>query len=469
MKVIALVTLLATGVSVFAQEGAHPIELPPISLSEAAAIPLREPGPRVYEHPLLPRLRFGVRAASTIGPAPTATITAPPITTLFNSDASRNFVPADSAGAVGPAHIVSTNNARIVVHDRAGKVLKSVLQDQFWSMAPGALPAGEYYDPRAEYDPGADRWVLMTIHDERAIAFAVSESGDPTGVWRRYMLEAPGADFSMLAITGERIILGTTYGEFTNTLLCSMRKQDLYTHAASIDTRLFHLNTPFALPVSSESTHQYVVATEGGESLQVIDLNDLGEVDAIEPSSWSIAPFRLLPQAGGDGLDGGYGVLDDADERDGWIYATMARDTTIAGRQSVTWARINAETGEAQWGAIADPMDKTLYAYPSLAVNRYGEMVIAFGIFSATGYVSSGYVYRDFLGRISTVTPIRTGTTPVTVHERWGDYTTTVVDPVDRTSFWTVQIHATNGSWGTSWAKIAATAPLTPKRRAARH
>ena len=57
--------------------------------------------------------------------------------------------------------------------------------------------------------------------------------------------------------------------------------------------------------------------------------------------------------------------------------------------------------------------------------------------------------------------------------ERWGDYTTTLVDPVDDLSFWTVQEYANTpiGStdrWATWWAYV----PIAEKPgrgRAVRH
>ena len=463
MKLL-IVLSLALGLPAAAQEVVYATAMPRATLSELAAIPMREPEPRVYTHRVLPPRQFGLGGggrASTIA-APATTIAAPPVTTLFDADASRALVPADSAGAVGPSHVVSSNNAHVIVHDRTGKVLTTVSQDQFWA---NGLPAGEYYDPRAEYDPLSNRFAMMTIYDELGLAFAVTETGDPTGAWRRYRIEEPGADFSMMAVTRDTFVFGTNGYDYDSTILFSVRKQDLFSGAPSIPMKRHHFGSAFVYPVSSSGARQYIVESDGG-GLWIEELDDRTfQISAEAPQAWFTAPFRLLPQLGGSELDGGFGYLEDVQERNGWIYATMIR---FAGDgPTVTWCRVNLATREAEWGAVADPQEDAVYAYPSLAVNRYGSMLIAFGVFSEGHYVSSGYVYRDFMGRVSGVAPIRAGTAPVTVKsDRWGDYTTTVVDPVDDASFWTAQIHATNGSWGTTWAKIAVG---TPKRRAARH
>jgi len=467
MRLQVLALSLAIGVPLAAQEVVHPVELPPISMSEAAAIPLRDPQPRVFTHRLLPPLRYGVRAAAslTVTAVTTPTIAAPPVTALFDADASRALVPADSAGAVGRTHVVSTNNARIIVQDRAGKILKTVSQDQFWSLSPGALPVGEYYDPRVAYDASADRWILLAIHDEKAIAFAISETGDPAGVWRRYMLDEPGADFSMLAVTRDRLVIGTNTSGGDGTLLSSMRKQDLYNRAPEIDALRYRINKQFLLPVSSNGGQQYIVVTDGS-GITVMNLNDLAwSINVHEPNDWDTAPFRTLPQFSSVALDAGYGLLEAVAERDGWIYAVMIRDVG-PDTQAVAWCRVNTTTRQSEWGAVGDPVRAARFAYPSLAVNRYGGMLIGFGTFASDRYPSSAYVYRDFMGRVSNIAPIRAGTDAVTVHERWGDYTTTVIDPLDDASFWTVQIHAKNGSWATSWAKVEMN--VVGKRRAVR-
>ncbi|HYC92268.1 MAG TPA: hypothetical protein VEO54_23875 [Thermoanaerobaculia bacterium] len=94
-------------------------------------------------------------------------------------------------------------------------------------------------------------------------------------------------------------------------------------------------------------------------------------------------------------------------------------------------------------------------------------ILIGFGIFSPSAYASSGYVYRSPFGVTSAIGTIGTGDAPVTVGDRWGDYTTTLVDPLDGASFWSVQMHAkAERFWETAWAKVELPGV---RRRAARH
>lgn len=142
----------------------------------------------------------------------------------------------------------------------------------------------------------------------------------------------------------------------------------------------------------------------------------------------------------------------------------MASRRAQLNRVSIVWAKFDPVNLTSEWGAIDDPTATKSYAYPSLAVNKSGAMLIGFGIFSKTSYPAAGYIYRDFLGRTSNVGVIRTSNSASDI-DRWGDYSSTDIDPLDEANFWTLQIHCTTRAWATSWTLI----DTWPKRRAARH
>jgi hypothetical protein len=67
---------------------------------------------------------------------------------------------------------------------------------------------------------------------------------------------------------------------------------------------------------------------------------------------------------------------------------------------------------------------------------------------------------------VSATGVIRRGEGPVTETQRWGDYTTTVVDPLNDRDFWTIQLYATStNTWASVWANIPVP---TAKRRVVR-
>jgi hypothetical protein len=74
----------------------------------------------------------------------------------------------------------------------------------------------------------------------------------------------------------------------------------------------------------------------------------------------------------------------------------------------------------------------------------------------------------DAAGKFSNEAKLKDGTSTIRDTDRWGDYTTTLADPLDDTAFWTVQISAQSGHWQTWWARVKAPAAAT-RRRSARH
>lgn len=156
-----------------------------------------------------------------------------------------------------------------------------------------------------------------------------------------------------------------------------------------------------------------------------------------------------------------------ADRRDGFLYVTHTGFVSGATRRAVVlWYKFRPDGTRLEWGVIDDPSGKAMYAYPSLAVNRAGTMLLAFGVFSPLDYPASAYMTRDALGRTSAVQTLKRGEAPW-AHSRWGDYTSTAVDPLNGNDFWTVQMIAVPSAqtWQAWWMKLDAPAG---KRRSAR-
>jgi hypothetical protein len=121
----------------------------------------------------------------------------------------------------------------------------------------------------------------------------------------------------------------------------------------------------------------------------------------------------------------------------------------------------------AETGTIDDPTGTTFYGFPGIAVNRLGAATISYCYYSASIHPSLGYSYRDPTGVMSSGGTISNGTN-VPSERRWGDFTTTVVDPINDLEFWVTGPSATSQIWSTWWGVIHP--PLPPARiRAVRH
>ncbi|HYH06548.1 MAG TPA: hypothetical protein VEK11_05730 [Thermoanaerobaculia bacterium] len=468
MKNLILVLLLAT--PAFAQELVHATALGSAKFSDLAALELPQREPRTRKHRFLPA--FAARVAPAVhanAVLASETIPAPPVRHTFTSGTSRQLAPADASGAVGRTHVVGVYNNAIVIHDRAGNVLGSMSLRQFFATS-GAI--GDQYDPRTAYDSLHDRWIVMAVDREESLIFAVSESGNPLDSWRRYSIDATGGniyDFSRIALTRDSVILGTCSGYDYNdsTEFFSIAKSALYGGANPMPVARYTFSgDPFVAPVHGESAATEWVVTADGAGIMI---GRLGETVL----RWIAAPWHIpqpdlfLSQLGAGDLAYSERQVESAVYRNGSIYAVISAGRIgMTGSSTIVWVRFDPNTLAATWGVIGDPANVVVYAYPSIAANEGGAFLVGFGTFSPAQYPSAAYVYGDLFGRTSAPVTIRAGETPVSVTDRWGDYTTTVSDPIAPANFWTLQIASTNGTWGTLWTHVEAPAS---RRRAVRH
>jgi hypothetical protein len=113
-------------------------------------------------------------------------------------------------------------------------------------------------------------------------------------------------------------------------------------------------------------------------------------------------------------------------------------------------------------GRVTDP--NRWYYYPSIAVNKDNVAAIGFSGSSTSEYVGGYYtIVRPSSNVAEAVSLLKLGEAPyykvfTGTDNRWGDFSATVVDPTDDTSFWTLQEYAqtpdpATGSsrWGTWW------------------
>jgi len=476
--------LLALSVALSSAAYAQIIELPRMSMSEMA----KEPVPfvsahqaREHERPELHRFASPFALSYPTAPDAISNIVPPHIVSSFRDtyDPPRAY-PADAAGAVGPRHVLGVTNVWITVHDRSGASLSGVFQEQFWSDTTGTI-----FDPRAYYDATADRFITTAIIDTNLVnaylLVAVSTTGDPTGTWRRFKIPASPTnnaqtdlDFPRLATTSTNIVATArfyTSDVWSGAEVFVLPKSDAYNNSAINGTRVI-TNSMFddLTPVDSDDSITRIIATDSFSG-EVLSLGEVSGTTLTHKSLWT-GTFSVFDVVLGSQL-GATTTVDlsqidftNAYMRNGTLWALEELDgNAVLWKQSGSASPTTTVIG-AQGGNVA-------YAFPSMAVTPNNAVLVAYAIFSSSAYISSGYTYIDPLGNVSASTTIRNGEGAYR-HDRWGDFTTTVVDPVDHTSFWTVAIypmqHPTVTSqyvWATTWAHVAF--GTSSKTRAVRH
>lgn len=408
-------------------------------------------------------LRKPVSTAAAIDP--------PPVVGGFENASSARVNPADAAGAVGPNHVVAALNTGIIVQTREGKIRSQLSLNQFWSGSTRDLT----YDPRISYDALFDRWVTVAIDDGHTVLIAASVTGDPTGEWHRYSLKLKQnsdiLEFTRLALTRDTIMVVTEYVSFSSCIVLSMQKSDLYAGAASVPVKVddSHGSASLVVPVESpDSDVEYLLTALQAGSISIRRLDEPQWQHIQSRIDWEPGWFFAKQRDSGNELDFGFDELTNAVMRNGVIYTVMMMGIPEGrGRTALLWSKINPQTRTIiDQGVIDDGV--TYYGYPSIAVNRHGAALIGYAISSRLEYPSARYVFLDPLGRQSREGSVKEGNWSIRDTDRWGDYTTTVVDPTDDSMFWTLQMYADTSHWTTWWAKVKAPAG-TNRRRSARH
>jgi hypothetical protein len=173
--------------------------------------------------------------------------------------------------------------------------------------------------------------------------------------------------------------------------------------------------------------------------------------------------------------------------RNGKIYyaqsiALPAGGLTVGSRFAAQWTGLNPDGTFFDGGRVEDPTAQIFnggkhYSYASLSVNKNNDILMGFSEYESDDYVDAGYTFRsgtDAAGTMRDPVIFKEGEdyyqkTFSGTRNRWGDYSHTVVDPVNDGDFWTIGEYArprvgTTGQgsndsrWGTWWAKIAAPA-----------
>jgi hypothetical protein len=140
-----------------------------------------------------------------------------------------------------------------------------------------------------------------------------------------------------------------------------------------------------------------------------------------------------------------------------WLVQSV-QNPSDSTRTAVRWVRFkaadNSVLGE---GILADPSLSLLQ--PSIAVDPAGNIVIGAGGTSKdqflSAYVTTGRVKGETVTFDPAFTLVKAGAGIHTKNNRWGDYTTTVVDPSVPGRFWTFLVYAdANGDWASQIAEI---------------
>jgi hypothetical protein len=193
-----------------------------------------------------------------------------------------------------------------------------------------------------------------------------------------------------------------------------------------------------------------------------------------------------VPQSGtATGVDGGDQRILSAVWRNNTLWAvndinpTSTYDATNAGQETAHWYKINTTTLSSltlsDQGDVGgeDVATGAWTFFPSIAVDSTGNIAIDFSVSSSTTFPSAAYTVHTTSDPASSVEASVVFATGVNFYvrtfggprNRWGDYSSMVIDPAG-TTFWAYNQYAATqaaagterGRWGTRYAAFSLTA-----------
>ena len=458
-----------------------------------------EPESEVEDKPL-PADAFVQRETSPGSPSGFSSSPSPPPSSSFAAVSDNNsYIPPDTQGAVGPNQLMVTLNSQIAVQNRTGGTLSTASLNAFWA----SLGYTTMFDPRVLYDRFSNRWIFISLADYRtatsALTVSVSQTGDPGGAWRLYGFDIDSsnqnfADYPIIGFNKDWIVVTVNIYRISDRAFVTSRiyvfnKANLYSGGSGAFTLLQDASGQSMAPaVSYDNTISTVYLVEnwngnlsGNGYIRVSSITgplgsevlNSGIAFPTTANTWANAApgdGNFAPQLGSSQLiNNGDAVMQNVVYRNGslWCAQTIFLPAAAPTRSAVQWWQLSTAGAIVQRARIDDSTGATFYAYPAICVNQNNDALIGYSRFSSSQYASANYSFRaagDPANTLRDGVQLKAGEAPYfktsgSTKNKWGDLSSTVVDPVNDTDLWTIQEYAATpvggiDRWGTWWGRV---------------
>ena len=427
-----------------------------------------------------------------------------PVETILNFDGvnqneAAGILPPDTNGDVGPDHYFQCTNgpggSTIKIFDKEGNLVYGPASSTiFWEDL--GLPS--FGDPIVLYDQYTNTWMFSEFSDfgNNAMLIAYSETSDPLGDWNVYVVNSPSfPDYPKFGVWPEHLIITTNEFNGDNAIpIYVVDKMAMINGAADVDfVRLTDMikfggnGFQVAGAVDADGNSMPAAGTkpmvlrlyddewEGGQDQLELWEIDVDWANPAAATMTNIATLNTTPFESNlcDGniyacVEQPSGTLVSALEqvmmhrtqyRNFGSYEAIvcnhAVDVTGDNVAGVRWYELRKYPG-GDWeiyqeGTLGDGVDNRFMA--SCAMDGAGNMALGYAITGPDKLLSlrfSGRRSSDVLGDLTVdENEFITGASE-NQNQRWGDYSSMNVDPVDERTFWyTGEYMLDNGDWST--------------------
>jgi hypothetical protein len=425
----------------------------------------------------------------------------------FDGMAHTNFAPPDTNGAVGATQFMQFTNAKLAIWDKStGDLVLGPINGSTLFSGMGAPCETNHGDGIVLYDKAADRWMFSQLVDTPTVAcIAVSASSDATDIYYRYAFDLsplpPGttlSDYPKFGIWPDGYYYtANIFGLTGGTNICAYDRANMLLNNEARDAQCFFSRTiggsylPADLdgstPPPDGSPNFLVDINNSGQELRLVafhvDWSNADNSTLSDAVHFPVAPFS--PASGGVPQFGSTARLDTLGDRLMFrlAYRNFGDHESLVANHSVSaGGRIGV-----RWYELRDP-NEVPYLYQqgtympddgvyrwmgSIAMDQAGDIALGYSASSANIYPAIRYTARtpgDPLGKMEDETSIIEGggSELPAMRQRWGDYSSMIIDPVDDCTFWyTTEYFQTTGSifnWNTRIASFqfpSCSAPTT--------
>ncbi|MCX7894834.1 MAG: carboxypeptidase regulatory-like domain-containing protein [Thermoanaerobaculum sp.] len=465
--------------------------------------PMEEGKPREVVNKVIPKvLRGGEGRYDTVQNLPGRLATPNPLLAFQGLDSDNNqaalgyrVMPPDTEGDVGPNHYFEWVNLVFQIYNKSNgtPVLPNPLPgNAFWAGFGGTCETSNDGDPIVLYDHLADRWFVQQFvaSTPYKLCMALSTTNDPAGSYYRWQYTFTNnkfPDYPKVGVWADAYYVG--FNQFLNLASWSgagalgLEKAKMLVGHPSPAMIYFDLG-----PVNIDFGNMFPAHLEGpisgtppGIFMEWDDSSWMGDPqDALR--IWYFTPNWANPSASTFGISGqpnqilytanidpnmcGFSrncipqqgttqTLDALSDR--LMYRIQYRefptykvlitsqtvDATGSDRAGVHWRELrNTGSGWTIFQEGTYSPDSNHRWMPSAAMDAAGNICVAYSISSSTMFPSAAYACResgDPPGTLGNEVIYKVGTGFQSGGNRWGDYSSISVDPVDQCTFWTAQ------------------------------
>ncbi len=418
-------------------------------------------------------------------------------------DPGAGFTPPDPNGDVGPDHFVQAVNAAFAIFDKQGNTLVAPMPiNTLFADLGGPCATGSVIDPIVNYDPIADRWLVMGFPFASPICVAVSQSGDPVaGGWFLYAFDVSAfgfPDYPKLGVWPDGYYLATQRGFAGGGLDVYALERERMLDGDPAGLVHFFVNPPslFLLPADLDGraprpgTPAPLLWHVDGDLWGGVDRLEVFEfsVDFQNPLSSTLGLVAELPTDPFNAVLCGSNFFGNCAEQPNgvqvetlpaWLmwrvqyrnfgfYETLVANHTVnvdgLDHAGIRWYELRRRKGfpwhktggDRPWtihqqGDFA-PQDPAAASFlhrwmGSIAMDNWGNIALGFSASSSDVFPGVRYVGRLFFDQRGTLPRGRLPDGDLIMFEgtgsqlatRWGDYSSMSVDPVDGCTFWYTQ------------------------------